>query len=217
MSNRPGMAPVVVFTSSDLIASLVIGEVLVWSGLAVARAIDLPLPLGNYRLPLAVFFPLACAAGLYGVFRLGRALPVFYQGAKFSLVGLLNTAVDFGVLNLLMLASGISQGIGYTVFKTLSFVLAVGNSFVWNKWWTFRAPEVKSAPREFLRFLLVSVAATGVNVAAATLVVETPVVPAGISALRWANLGAVVGTLAAALFNFLGYRYFVFRPKLHSQ
>jgi len=103
-------------------------------------------------------------------------------------------------------------GHGFALLKTFSFVVAAVNSSLWSKWWTFHAPEVKSAPREFLRFLLVSAAATGVNVAAATLVVEIPVVPAGISALRWANLGALVGTLAAALFNFLGYQYFVFRP-----
>lgn len=49
-----------------------------------------------------------------------------------------------------------------------------------------------------------------------SLEVESPVVPAGISAVRWANLGALVGTLAAALFNFFGYRNFVFRARAVS-
>lgn len=66
---------------------------------------------------------------------------------KFGLIGVLNTAVDFGaffVLNKLL-------HIGPYVSQTGAFLIAALNSFLWNKYWTFE----KKAPvsrREILRY-----------------------------------------------------------------
>lgn len=60
-------------------------------------------------------------------------MKILQQVAKFGVVGVLNTAIDLGVLNLL-----VYFGIGVLFANTISTGLAITNSFLWNKYWTFR-------------------------------------------------------------------------------
>ena len=62
---------------------------------------------------------------------------MFKQVVKFGIVGVVNTIIDFRLLNLL---AGV---FGWAVLwaNTVSFSVAVINSFFFNKYWTFRARE----------------------------------------------------------------------------
>lgn len=132
------------------------------------------------------------------------------QAIKFVLVGTLNTIVDLGVLNLLIFISGVASGLGYTAFKGVSFILAVINSYFFNKFWTFKS-RGGAAKREFVQFFVVSVIGFGINVGVASLVVNIIGVKLGIAPKIWANIGAVCATLAAMTWNFLGYKFIVFK------
>lgn len=194
------------------------GEVLFWCAVVIARALSLPSPSSWKLVILAFVAPGGCAAALYLVARWARRSPLLYQAAKFSLVGFLNTAVDFGVLDLLLLMTGHVRGSGFAIVKTVSFLVAVVNSYLWNKFWTFKADHRSAGSSEFVRFLGVSAAATLLNVATAALLVQLGTPPPEVSPLRWANLGALLGTVVAAVCNFLGYKYFVFRqPALRRE
>lgn len=135
-----------------------------------------------------------------------------FQFIKFLCVGLLNTGVDFGILNLLMFLTGITSGIGYSLFKAISFVAAVTNSYFFNKRWTFQ--KGKSFEKtEFTKFITISLIAFGINVGVASLLVNF-VKPIGdIPPYLWANLSAVAATVFTTLINFFGYKYFVFKDK----
>ncbi len=134
---------------------------------------------------------------------------VIRQAVKFVLVGGLNTLIDLGVLNLLIFITGIASGSGYSIFKGISFTVAVINSYFLNKLWTF-----KSTGRKFLQFFVVSLIGFGINVGVASLVVNfigNPFLLLGISDKLWANTGALAATFAAMAWNFMGYKFIVFK------
>jgi putative flippase GtrA len=155
---------------------------------------------------LVILAPLA----LYIAFLLSRFWPVLYQFAKFAAVGTLNTVVDFGVLNLEIFFSGIYSGVVYSAFKAISFLASTTNSFFWNKYWTFSAGG-KATAGETAKFYTVAVVGWILNVSAASLVVNVLKRPAIISPAIWDNVGALAGVAAAFLWDFLGYKYLVFK------
>ncbi len=136
--------------------------------------------------------------------------PIFLQGIKFLVVGVLNTFIDFGVLNLLIFFTGIAQGLWYSIFKAISFTTAVINSYFMNKFWTFKAKEATN-PKEFGQFFIVSAGGFLLNVGTASFLVNFIGPRFGISKNLWANIGALGGTVVAFLWNFAGYKFFVFK------
>jgi len=155
---------------------------------------------------LTIFTPL----GYLVAYGLSRRWPVLIQFVKFGIVGGLNAMIDLGVLNLLIVASGIAAGIWYSVFKSVSFIVAVTNSYFWNKYWTFRSAEAVSAS-QFIKFLLVNLVGFGMNVGAASLLVNFVGAPAGFSPELWANVGAVSAVFISLFWNFIGMKFFVFK------
>lgn len=78
---------------------------------------------------------------------------------KFALVGVLGTAVDFSVLNLLILGLGMPKALA----NTFSFSAGALNNFSWNRVWTF--PESRQRPlgRQFGQFFAVSLGGLAIN------------------------------------------------------
>jgi len=136
------------------------------------------------------------------------SLLIVRQAVKFILVGILNTFVDLGVLNLLIFTTGIASGFGYSVFKGVSFTVAVVNSYILNKFWTFKTTG------SFGKFFIVSLIGFGVNVGVASVVVNiigNQLLSFGVSEKIWANVGAIAATFCAMIWNFIGYKFMVFK------
>ncbi|PIR04893.1 MAG: hypothetical protein COV57_02010 [Candidatus Liptonbacteria bacterium CG11_big_fil_rev_8_21_14_0_20_35_14] len=148
------------------------------------------------------------------------------QFFKFAIVGGINTLVDFTVLYLLIFSTGITGGMGYSLFKGISFLVAVGNSYLLNKSWTFRDRSKKNS-KEAIDFLFVSVIGLLINVGIASLVVnginplEIVIIPLA-STLGfievfmsveqiWAGVGGLTATAVSLIWNFFGYKIFVFK------
>lgn len=136
--------------------------------------------------------------------------PFVPQFIRFFCVGLLNTGIDFGVLNLLICSTGQSSGIYFPIFKSISFIVAVTNSYFMNKYWTFRSSEGKNAG-EFLKFLGVNIIGWGINVGVATYVVNFVGAPIGVSPVLWANIGAISAVAFTLIWNFIGMKFIVFK------
>jgi putative flippase GtrA len=132
------------------------------------------------------------------------------QFMKFILVGFLNTVVDFGILNLLMVIFRVYAGWPFSLFKTISFSCAVTNSYFLNKFWTFQK-EDKAKIQEFSRFLVISIIALLTNVSLASLLVNKIGPQFNISPILWANLSAIAAVGITTLINFFGYKYLVFK------
>lgn len=136
--------------------------------------------------------------------------PFAPQFIRFFCVGLLNTGIDFGVLNFLIYLTGKSSGVYFPVFKSVSFIVAVTNSYFMNKRWTFKSSE-SAKTSEFLKFFGVNIVGWGINVGVATYVVNYVSAPAGISPVLWANIGAFSAVAFTLVWNFIGMKFIVFK------
>ena len=143
-----------------------------------------------------------------------KKYPTVPQFVKFALIGFMNFFVDLAILNLLMFASGLSAGIYYTVFKAISFLFAVTFSYFFNKYWTFRDKKKTDQGRQFSQFLFVSFIGMIINVSTASIVVNYIAPQISFITLApklWGNLGAVGGAATGLIWNFLGYKFWVFK------
>lgn len=132
------------------------------------------------------------------------------QATRFCIVGFVNTVVDLAVLNILILVwpDGHSGPL-FTAFKTISFLVAVANSYVMNAKWTFGGSGGRNTPIQGAQFLAVSIIGSILNIGSASYVATFIEPPAALHAY-WPSIAALVGTFFSFLFNFLGYKYFVF-------
>ncbi len=80
-----------------------------------------------------------------------RRAPI--QTLQFTVIGISNAAVDIGSLNLLLLLHPTNHGLTLTLFNTLAYCLAVGNSYIWNSMITFRH-AAKGSTKQRLGFFL---------------------------------------------------------------
>jgi len=79
---------------------------------------------------------------------------------KFSVVGLSGYVVNLAVYVSLLKGAGLH----YLPAAVCSFVVAVTNNYLWNRLWTFRSSR-GHVYYQGMRFLIVSVAALGLNLA----------------------------------------------------
>ncbi len=141
----------------------------------------------------------------------GRAKAVVVrQAIRFCVVGFVNTALDLFVLNLLILLTGAGHdGPLFTFFKTLSFFVAMGNSYVLNAKWTFAEPGARTSALQGAHFVLISIVGAVVNIGSASYVASYIHPPVELHAY-WPSVAALVGTAFSFVFNFIGYKFFVF-------
>lgn len=195
----------------DLALALIVG--FLTGALAIPVVINLGIG-ATIRVPiflLPVIVAVLFAMALLAASLVANRVPSLFEFSKFAVVGVLNSGVDFGILNLLMLITGMSSGAGFLAFKSVSVTLGVINSYLWNKYWTFKTSNAADARREFMAFMVVTLIAVGVNVAGADVIVNVIGAPTGFSTKLWANIGAISGAGLTLFTNFFGYKFFVFK------
>jgi len=198
------------FTKKDAYKSLIVGFAVSLLMLIVIKNLSIELPVSKYWLPV-LFTPLMLI-GLYVAFLIGKIWrPFVYQFGKFFVIGLLNTFLDLGVLNMLIFFTSITHGIYFSVFKGISFLCAVINSYFWNKYWSFQKQG------SFGLFFLVVSGSALLNVGWATYLVEFVNPPDGITPKMWDNIAALSSVFLVMTWNYLGMKFIVFRKKLDSR
>ncbi len=181
------------------------------------------LPAANIGVPITPVFFVVTVVGftvfapfaLWILKLLSRTWGVFEQFGKFAAVGTLNTLVDLGILNLFILVTNLASGVPFVGFKTISFLVATTNSYFWNKFWTFGS-RMPVTGKEYLRFALFTLGGTLINVGIASLVVNVIGAPNQISPKLWANIGALCGVFAGFMWNFLSYKFIVFKGSMQN-
>ncbi len=168
-------------------------------------------PTRLHSLWLVFGFGLLALLALWLASVLSRFWPAVFQFAKFAAVGALNTAMDLGLFNLMLILFGFGWfRYSFSLFKAISFVLVVVSSYLWNKFWVFGGKSRKYA-REFAVFLLVSVVGLLLNVGLASYVFLRVPPLFGVNETLWANLAAFSAIVVSLLWNFFGYKYLTFR------
>ena len=200
----------------DLISSIAIGLTISAFAIALLSALESEINVLGINttllwLLIIIGAPFLTVLWVYLTARLGNRRHVFFQFGKFIPIGISNTAIDFGVLNLLILTSGIHKGLLFSVFKAISFLFAVTNSYLWNKFWTFESRGTVGLGKQFVKFIIVSGIGFVINVAVASFIVNFIEPIDGISPILWANIGALASIVIVIIWNFYGYKFLVFK------
>ncbi len=158
---------------------------------------------------LFVLFPLASGIGVFVAFKLGEKIKILWQFAKFALVGVLNTAIDFGIYNILLHLTKVSKGPELLFFNAISFSTASINSYYWNRGWVFHGTK----KADFITFFAVTLIGLAIN-SAILFILTTFVHPIVVTnSAQWANIAKVLATAVSLIWNFVGYRVIVFRNR----
>lgn len=142
---------------------------------------------------------------------IGKKLPGVFQFAKYAATGSLNAFTDLGILNFLSLAFQIFSGPFLVIFNTISFGTAVTNSYFWNRYWAFKKDGVKATAKEFFMFVVVTFSGIIINSVILYLLTTTYGAPPSISVELWENIAKSVAAPISILWNFIGYKFFVFK------
>jgi putative flippase GtrA len=167
--------------------------------------------IGQWLWLLFAVFPIMAAFGLWIASLVGKKYPYIYQLAKFLLAGTACAILDLGLLALFINASGITGGAGYNIFKGISFAIATSLKYFPDKLWAFRDKNKENLKKEFGKFFAITLAGMGANVLIADLIVNQIGPQFSLSDRLWANLGGIAAVLAVFAFNFIGYKFIVFK------
>ena len=120
------------------------------------------------------------------------------QFIKFGLVGASSTIIDWGIYLVLTRFLGIY----YIMAKILSFSIAVINSYIWNRRWTFRSNNPQKL-REFIKFLIIAFVGVVLNSMIMYIVVDF---------VHLSDLYGLVFASGIVMFwNFLANKYYTFK------
>jgi len=75
---------------------------------------------------LFVVIPTLSLLGMFFVHLISKKIAILWQIAKFALVGFLNTAIDFGILNFLSVIFSVTKGAGIIPINAVSVSFATG-------------------------------------------------------------------------------------------
>ena len=182
--------------------------------------LQITFPFGIPRFSLLVIIPILWMAGiLLGKF-LSRWLGVMAQFSRYVAAGFLSFAIDFGIFNLLIMLTGITSGFNLSLFKGTSYIFANINAYLWNKYWVFRryAPgeriSFQSIFSEYGKFLIVSMVGLVISIVITSFVVDIIGPQFGFGDKAWANIAAVASVAVVIIWNFTGYKLFVFKKNI---
>ena len=129
--------------------------------------------------------------------------------SKFSVVGLINAAVDLAVLNLLLWAYPTEAPWQFVLYNFFALVLANVNSYVLNSLWTFRGQAHPGLKQGGL-FALQALVGVGVSSAIFWFLIHYALNSTGLSPVVAGNAAKVVSTIIASTLSYFVQRHLVF-------
>ncbi len=125
------------------------------------------------------------------------------QFVKYGLVGVLNVALFFAIFNGLRPITSLHTigryAIGFLVTSVISFFL--------NKHWSFRDPRRHAVVRQYFHFVSFTLVGLGLNTGVFSLLL----IPLDHYGAIGENIAALLALPFSVLWNFTGYRYWVFK------
>ncbi len=154
------------------------------------------------------------------------------QAGRFVIVGILNTLIDYFILNILVFfgftAVLMILGQKFLIANIISVFVAMINSFVLNKKWTFQS-EGGNIYLEIIKFFITTIIGMFVinQIIFNSFYYGFPSISSlVVSVVHFLNLNNIfsdnfiilnfsksIATVASLIWNFLGYKFFVFKPK----
>lgn len=135
----------------------------------------------------------------------------FNQFWRFVIIGVINTLVDYAILLILSKITGITGGTKIIPLNVISFSVATINSYFLNKYWAFADPSRLDQGKKFSLFLIVSIIGVTINTTIVTLFTSHVSPMFGLSPREWLIGAKLVATGVSLVWNFAGYKIFVFK------
>lgn len=120
------------------------------------------------------------------------------QFFRFCVTGITGAIIDFGFLYLLIEFANLN----YLLSATISFVLALIDTYLLNKYWTFQNKENNHA-KQFSKFLLTSLVGLLINLGIMYLMVDV--------LLIWYIFAKIIASIIVLFWNFLMNKHFTFK------
>jgi putative flippase GtrA len=107
---------------------------------------------------------------------------------------------------------GISKdsGLKYSLFVAISFVIATTVKYVADKYWAFEKSEKGQMGVEFVKFFLITLVSGVIQVGVASVVFKA-LSSSGMTDVVLGNVGKISGIAIASVFNFICYKFIVFK------
>jgi len=135
----------------------------------------------------------------------------FLQIAKYILVGIFITLVDLKVFEFLWLILTLEiTGIVF-LYKGVSFIVATFIKYWGNKIWVFEKLDGQNIIKEGAIFFLATIIGLLIDVTVFFYFVRILGPQFGIPVLIWTKISVILAALTAAIWNFLGYKFLVFK------
>ena len=193
----------------DIVLSLIVGE-------AVALFFCWLLKNSQFRVSflfwlLLILFPLLSFFCLWISYLIGKKFIFVFQLAKFVLIGALFAIFDLTILNFLMKYFDITEGVKYLIFVAISFMITTIIKYFADKYWAFEKQDKEKVSIEFSLFFGITLISAGIQIGVAHILVNVIGPCCGINHLVWGNVGKIGGIIIASCWNFLGYKFIVFK------
>lgn len=127
----------------------------------------------------------------------------------FALVGILNTSIDFAILNVLIALTHHQRGGWLFAEDCIAFTCAVINSYFWNARVTFKQHQ-RRAPRHLLVFF--AIALVGLLLNGVVVVVVGGLLSKTIAPLIALNGSKALATTVSLCWNYGAMRRWIFHP-----
>jgi len=196
----------------DIILALITGEGVAWLFIwLIKNSPSIDLPILYWLLPIV--FPILAVIGIWIAYKIGKKYLFVYQLAKFLLIGAFFAIFDLIILNILLEYFGISkeEGIKYAIFVATSFIIATTIKYVADKYWAFEKKSREQMGSEFGKFFVITLISGVIQTGVASFVFAITPSLLGLTDLVAGNVGKIAGIAVASAWNFIGYKFIVFK------
>lgn len=196
----------------DIILALITGEGVAWLFVwLIKNSPNIDLPFLYWLLPVS--FPILAIIGIWFSYLIGKKFLFVYQLAKFLLIGAFFAIFDLIILNVLLKYFGISgnEGVKYAVFVATSFIVVTMVKYVADKYWAFEKASREQMGSEFGKFFAITLISGGIQVGVASMIFAAVPSLFEMTEIVAGNVGKIGGIVVASAWNFIGYKFIVFK------
>jgi len=156
-------------------------------------------------------FPILALVCLWIAFLVGRKMLFFFQAAKHFLVGAFAMVVDLKLFELLTWFFGIFILTSPLAVKGISFIFSTLVKYWGNKYWAFQKHEKEKLSKEIAQFFIITIIGLVIDILAFYYIALVIGPQFLIPSVLWVKISIIMAALVAASWNFLGYKFIVFK------
>ena len=182
----------------DTIFAVICGLSVAWIG---TDFLNKGAPFGSWI--LFIILPMLSVVGLWLVELIGKKMIFVHQAGKFALSGTFADVIDIKVFQFLFWLAPFSL-----FFKGVSFLAAMAIKYAANKFWAFEKHGSEGIKKELAWFSAVTLIGLAIDVVSFYYFTRMAI---AIPKKQWVELCIIFAAVMAAVWNFIGYKFIVFR------